>query len=82
MRVSGALAAPYSKVYLRWSEAPMPQTEIYFNIILTASVAALTVGGKALGKSIAINRSTEVILIVGRLITRLKKLPGLFQFYR
>lgn len=48
------------------------QSELYLSILLTALVAALTVGGKAWGKIIAINYSTEVILFVGLILTRLQ----------
>ncbi len=47
------------------------QAEFYLGILLTAVIAALTVGGKAWGKIIAINYSTEVILIVGLILTKL-----------
>jgi len=49
------------------------QAEFYLAILLTAFVAALTVGGKAWGKIIAINYSTEVIMLVGLLVTKLKR---------
>ncbi|HHX77603.1 MAG TPA: hypothetical protein GX697_04575 [Firmicutes bacterium] len=44
------------------------------SILLTAGIAALTVGGKALGKSMAISRSTEIILLVSKTLYRLKNL--------
>jgi len=52
---------------------PYDQAEFYLGILLAALVAALTVGGKAWGKVIAINHSTEVIMIVGLVITRFEK---------
>jgi hypothetical protein len=52
------------------------QADFYLNILLTALVAALTVGGKAWGKVLAINHSTEVILVAGLIITRLEKPLG------
>jgi hypothetical protein len=42
--------------------------EYVITIIFTSLVAALTVGGKALGKSYAINHSTFIIFQVGRLL--------------
>jgi len=36
------------------------------SILFTASVSAMTVGGKALGKSFAIHYSTSIILVVGK----------------
>lgn len=43
-------------------------TEIILSVILTSLVAALTVGGKALGKYVAIHSSTSIIHLAGRLI--------------
>ncbi|RSL31989.1 hypothetical protein D7Z54_17455 [Salibacterium salarium] len=40
--------------------------QFVLNVIFTAVVAALTVGGKALGKTLAINHSTTIIFQVGR----------------
>jgi CBS domain containing-hemolysin-like protein len=37
------------------------------SVIFTSIVAALTVGGKAIGKSIALNFSTPIILFVGKI---------------
>lgn len=69
--ISGTLAAIIViRVAASW---PLERAELYAGIILTALVAALTVGGKAWGKSIAINRPTEVILIVGAILNQLQK---------
>ncbi|MBD1378789.1 hypothetical protein [Metabacillus arenae] len=42
--------------------------QIVINVAFTSLVAALTVGGKAFGKSIAINFSTDIIFQVGKII--------------
>jgi len=42
--------------------------QIFLNVFLTSLVAALTVGGKALGKYFAINSSTQIILLAGKII--------------
>jgi len=47
-------------------------SETTLNIALTACVAGLTVGGKAVGKSIAISRSEEIILIVSMVLTKIE----------
>lgn len=57
-------------------------SEIYGGILLTALVAALTVGGKAWGKNFAISRSTEIIIFVGRSLTRLANLRDWILFRR
>lgn len=46
----------------------------YINIIFGAVVAALTVGGKALGKSTAINYSTEILILAGKVISFFQRL--------
>lgn len=43
------------------------------SVLFTSIVAALTVGGKALGKSFAIYNSTKIILQVGRFFSFLEK---------
>ncbi len=81
--VSGTLAA---LIALRITTYYWPRTEqgagIYLNIILTALVAAFTVGGKAMGKTLAINKSTEILLFVGRVISKLGELAGLLTLRR
>ncbi len=75
--LSGALAAwIVIRVSLIWPR--LSPAEIYLNIGLTALVAAFTVGGKAFGKALGINRSTEIILFAGRILYWLQKLPDLF----
>lgn len=38
------------------------------NTILTSIVAALTVGGKAVGKTLAMSKSTQIILMAGKIL--------------
>lgn len=45
-----------------------PTVQIFLNIFLTSFVAALTVGGKAIGKYFAINSSTKIILVAGKIL--------------
>lgn len=42
--------------------------QIVINVILTSVVAALTVGGKAIGKYAAVNYATEIIIFAGKVI--------------
>lgn len=49
-------------------------SELYLSIFLTAIIAALTVGGKAVGKSIAINRPNDLVYFIARLLSGLKSL--------
>ena len=49
-----------------WKEASM--AENIGSIILTSLIAALTVGGKAMGKTLAIRYSKDIIFAVGKLL--------------
>ncbi|MGY0693037.1 hypothetical protein ACW2QC_09655 [Virgibacillus sp. FSP13] len=44
-------------------------TQITLQVLLTSLVAALTVGGKALGKYFAINASTNIVFFAGKAIS-------------
>ncbi len=68
--ISGTIAALI--VYRLVSFFPTQMAEFYLGILLTAVVAAITVGGKAWGKSIAIKYSTEVILLAGLIVTKIE----------
>jgi hypothetical protein len=47
--------------------------ELLISLIVTALISALTIGGKAMGKSMAINKSTEVITIVAKILSLFSK---------
>ena len=47
--------------------------ELLPSLIVTALIASLTIGGKAIGKNVAINRSTEVITIVAKTLSIFSK---------
>ncbi len=47
--------------------------EIYFSILMAGAISAVTVGGKAAGKSLAINKPTDVVYFVARLLTAFDK---------
>jgi len=48
--------------------------ETLANTFMVALIAALTVGGKALGKNFAISNSTRILIIVGRLLYSVERL--------
>jgi len=50
---------------------------LLFPLLISGAVTGLTVGGKAVGKSIAFNKNTAIVLGIGKLINifRLKKKP-------
>ncbi len=75
--VSGTLAA---LIVSRLATNLFGTAEIYEGILLTALVVALTVGGKAWGKNLAITRSTEIITLVGKMLTRLEEMRDWLLF--
>ena len=60
--VSGSISA--SLIILLWDTPIM-------SILLTAIVSSLTVGGKAIGKKIAIDHAEDIVFIVGKLLSKL-----------
>jgi CBS domain containing-hemolysin-like protein len=53
-------------IRFNWEEASL--AESVGSIILTSLIAALTVGGKAMGKTLAIRYSKDIIFAVGKLL--------------
>jgi CBS domain containing-hemolysin-like protein len=50
------------------------------SIVFTATVSALTVGGKAMGKSFAMHYSTEIVLLIGRIFYFIEHRLGIGLF--
>jgi len=48
---------------------------LLFPVLISAIVTGLTVGGKAIGKTLAFNRSTEIILGVGKVFNIMHIMP-------
>ena len=46
---------------------------IYISVIVMSLISALTIGGKALGKYLAINKSTEVLTVVAKFLSIFSK---------
>ena len=51
----------------------------FVSLLLSALVAGLTVGGKAIGKFFAVNSCTKIVYFVGRFIYTLRRFPILFR---
>ena len=49
------------------------------SLVLSALVAGLTVGGKAIGKTFAVNSCTKIVHTVGKLIYTLHHMPEFFK---
>lgn len=63
--VSGATSAAIVANLMR----DLSTENIFLQLIVSGCVAGLTIGGKALGKTVAINNSTKIVFTVGRLMS-------------
>ena len=70
--VSGSASATIAAQVLQSFEFTWPQV---VTLIMSALVAGLTVGGKALGKTFAINSCTNIVYTVGRIVYMLHQFP-------
>jgi len=77
--ISGAAGAA---IVIKIAANSHDRNEIFLSIILTGIISTLTIGGKALGKGIAINNSKTVVYNVALFLNKLKNnlqldlLPG------
>ena len=71
--VSGSASATIAAEVLRSFEFSWPRV---ITLAMSAVVAALTVGGKAIGKTFAINSSTTIVHSVGRVMYVLHRITG------
>ena len=46
---------------------------VYAFILISAIISSIMVGGKAIGKNIAVKKSDEIIFIVGSILNKFKK---------
>lgn len=55
----------------------VPADDVFvLNIIITAVIAALTVGGKAYGKGLAVSKANGIIFLVGRILAVIERTTG------
>ena len=76
--VSGTAAATISASVLMNMENSVTMADVV-PLVMSALVAGITVGGKALGKKFAINSCTGIVSLTGRVIYFLKHIPDLFK---
>lgn len=74
--VSGSASATIAAQILSQFDMTWPQV---VSLVMSALAAGLTVGGKAIGKSFAVNSCTEIVFGVGKLLYTLHHLPDLFR---
>ena len=74
--VSGSASALIASQILAKFDFSLPQI---VSLCMSALAAGLTVGGKAIGKSFAVNSSTEIVHGVGRAVYMLRNFPQLLK---
>ena len=74
--VSGSASATIAVQVLQNIEFAWPQM---ITLLMSALVAGLTVGGKAIGKTFAIKSCTQIVHTVGRIIGALRSIPSALQ---
>ena len=74
--VSGAASATIAALIISSSDFGWPQV---VTLAMSALVAGLTVGGKALGKGFAISSATKIVQIVGKILYFLSHGPDCFR---
>lgn len=75
--VSGSASATIAAQVLRNFEFSWPRM---VSLIMSALVAGLTVGGKAVGKTFAINSSTKIVHSVGKVLFFFAHISDIFRF--
>lgn len=72
--VSGALGIALAiQLLMYWQSL----SQLIFNMLITAFIAAVTVGGKAAGKKIALSRADEVVFYVGKILAGTGRITGI-----
>ena len=74
--VSGSASATIAVQLLNHFEVSWPRI---VGLVMSALVAGLTVGGKAIGKTFAVNSSTVIVHFAGKVIWSLNHFPSFFR---
>ncbi len=74
--VSGSASATIAAQILTNFDMTWPQV---VSLAMSALAAGLTVGGKAVGKSFAVDSCTEIVFSVGKFLYTVNHLPGIFR---
>ena len=74
--VSGSASATIAAQILQNGDFSWPQL---ISLLMSAFCAGLTVGGKAVGKTVAVNSATDIVHMVGKLIYCLEHIPQLLS---
>lgn len=73
---SGTLSGAVGAVIILRLAGRHGAEDILISTVMTAVIAAVTVGGKAMGKSFALREANEVVFFVGRVLCTIERLTG------
>lgn len=73
---SGTLSGAVGAVIILRLVGQHGAEDILVSTLMTAIVAAMTVGGKALGKSFALSQANEIVFFVGRVLYTVERVTG------
>lgn len=74
--ISGSASATIAVQILSNLDTGWPQ---FISLSMSALAAGLTVGGKAIGKSFAVNSCTDIVFSVGKFLHTVHHLPDIFR---
>ena len=74
--VSGSASATIAMQLLNHFEVSWPRI---VGLVMSALVAGITVGGKAIGKTFAVNSSTVIVHFAGKVIWSINHIPSAFR---
>ena len=74
--VSGSASATIAAQLLAKTEFSWPQV---VGLLMSALVAGLTVGGKAIGKTFAVRSCTHIVHTVGKIVWSFRHIPEVFK---
>jgi len=74
--VSGSASATIAAQIIHNFDFSWPRL---ISLLMSALVAGFTVGGKAMGKRVAINSCTSIVHAVGKIVYRIRMIPNLFR---
>jgi len=78
--ISGTLSGALGAVIIIRLLGKHGTEDLFINTIMMAIIAALTVGGKAWGKGIAIREADKIIFLAGRILYGVEKITGWYPF--
>ena len=67
--ISGIVSGATSAIIASRLMQDLSMLSVLWQLLISGLVAAVTIGGKALGKTAAINNSTKIVLAVGKVIS-------------